>query len=445
AEVWEGVCEGLVYRRGDSYRFLHDRVQEAAYALIPADRRPKAHVRIGRRLLAHLPQEVVSDRVFEIVNQLNRGVGLITDLSERETLRQLNAQAGRRAKHATAYASARGYLRQATALLRPDAWRTQYEDTFTLYLKRCECEHLTGHVHVGQDLARLMLEQARSDLDRAQVYRLRIRLSGLAGRLDDPLPTLLEALRLFGMTLPESAADIQAASEAEHREVASNLRGRRVAELVDAPTATDPTIQMIISLIAESMSSAGWTGQQSYFPLLTARGVNVCLGHGHTAESCSLYEGYARARVDAGDFQSAFAFADLALRLAAQCENLRLQAIVRFRHAFFINPWRSPIATSLPSLHQGFAALVQAGGFLYAGYAGINVVELSLEKGDRLDDILETCRQYAEVITQDTRNRYTMRLQQHFIACLKGSPYTSTTFEGPGFSNAARPAGVPGV
>src|SRR5262249_16412151 len=142
ADLWEALREGVVYRRGDSYHFLHDRVQEAAYDLIPEDRRPGEHVRIGRRLLAHLPQEAASDRLLEIVNQLNRGVGLITDLSEREALCQLNAQAGRRAKHATAYASARGYLLQATALLRPDAWRTQYEDTFTVHLERCECEYL---------------------------------------------------------------------------------------------------------------------------------------------------------------------------------------------------------------------------------------------------------------------------------------------------------------
>src|SRR5262245_63024342 len=161
--------------------------------------------------------------------------------------------------------------------------------------------------------------------------------------------------------------------------------------------------------------------------------------------SSSLYEGYARARVDAGYFPSAFAFADLALRLAAQCSNPRLQAIVRFRHGFFITPWRSPIATSLPSLQQGFAALVQAGDVLYAGYAGIDAVELSLEKGDRLDEVLETCRQYAEVVTQNPRNRYTFRLQQHFIACLQGAPDTSTTFAGPGFSPPDRPTGIAGV
>src|SRR5499427_5135346 len=284
ADLWEALREGLVSRRGDAYGFLHDRVQEAAYALIPADRRPEAHVRIGRRLLSHLPQEAVSDRVFEIVSQLNRGVGLITDPSERETLRQLNAQAGRRAKHATAYASARGYLLQATTLLRPDAWRTQYEDTFTVHLERCECEYLTGHFDVAQELSRLMLENARSNIDRAQVYRLRIRLSQLAGRSVDALTALRNAFHLFGLTLPKSAADIQAASEAEHRAVAINLGGRSVAELVDAPAATDPTIRMIISLIAESLFMAsGWTMQHSYFPWLATRGINVCLRYGHTA------------------------------------------------------------------------------------------------------------------------------------------------------------------
>ena len=82
---------------------------------------------------------------------------------------------------------------------------------------------------------------------------------------------------------------------------------------------------------------------------------------------------------------------------------------------------------------------------MYAGYAGIDAVELSLEKGDRLDEVLETCRQYADVVTQSPRNRYTFRLQQHFIACLQGAPDTSTTFAGPGFSPPNRPMGIAGV
>src|SRR5262249_9329093 len=109
------------------------------------------------------------------------------------------------------------------------------------------------------------------------------------------------------------------------------------------------------------------------------------------------------------------------------------------------NPWRHPIATSLPSLQQGFAALVQAGDVLYAGYAGIDAVGLSLEQGDRLDDVLEACQKYADVVIQSPTNRYTMQLQQHFIVCLQGAPDASTHFEGPGFSHADKPTGIAGV
>src|SRR5262245_43045032 len=35
----------------NSYRFVHDRVQEAAYSLVPEDQRPLAHLRIGGLLV----------------------------------------------------------------------------------------------------------------------------------------------------------------------------------------------------------------------------------------------------------------------------------------------------------------------------------------------------------------------------------------------------------
>jgi predicted ATPase len=123
-------------------------------------------------LLSWLPEEAVRERVFEVVNQLNRGAAFITGPSEKEKLKQLNALAGRRAKNAVAYASARSYLTQAMAWLRPDAWTAQYEDTFALMIERCECEYLTGNFQAAEELSAAMLENARSDFDRAQVYRL---------------------------------------------------------------------------------------------------------------------------------------------------------------------------------------------------------------------------------------------------------------------------------
>ena len=131
-------------------RFLHDRVQEAAYSLIPAASRAAAHLRIGRLLAAHTPSEKREEAIFEIVNQLNRGAALITAREEQEQLAEFNLIAGKRAKGSTAYASALTYLTAGAALLAEDCWDRLYELAFALEFHRAECEFLTGDVEAAE-------------------------------------------------------------------------------------------------------------------------------------------------------------------------------------------------------------------------------------------------------------------------------------------------------
>src|SRR5262249_25913778 len=92
--LWVAVREQLIDRLELSYRFVHDRMQEAAYALIPEKSRAEAHLIIGRLLLERTPPEKRDEAIFEIVNQLNRGESLITSQDEREQLAELNLAAG---------------------------------------------------------------------------------------------------------------------------------------------------------------------------------------------------------------------------------------------------------------------------------------------------------------------------------------------------------------
>jgi Predicted ATPase len=120
--LWPARHQGLVERVAGAYRFVHDRVQEAAYGLIPEQLRGEAHLRIGRLLAAHTPPEKPEKAIFDIVNQLNRGASLMTSMQEREQLAALNLLAGERAKASTAYVSALNYLTAGAALLAEDCW-----------------------------------------------------------------------------------------------------------------------------------------------------------------------------------------------------------------------------------------------------------------------------------------------------------------------------------
>ena len=433
----EALREGLLLHLNGVYSFLHDRIQEAAYSLVPEKDRAGLHLRIGRLLTYNLAEEEIEERVFDVVNQLNRGAGLVTDPREKALISRLNRIAGRKARAAIAYTSALAYLAQATALLPPDAWSSQYEETFSLYLDLSECEYLVGNFQRADELFDLLLANARSDLDRALVYRLRMRLYQIAGRFHDALRAALDALQLFGVVFPDSDQEIQAAMEAEIREVTMNLDGRRIADLLDAPGTTDPTIKMIITLIAEPLPAA-YIARPQHFALLTVKGVNLSLRHGSIAESSGPYSAYAIILVSIGDIPSAFEFSELAIRLVEKYDAPREKGVVLLRHSYFVNHWRRHIATTLPYVEQCFLVCRDLGDFFHAGYALVVRVIVGLEKGDPLDEVLELAGKVT-VFARETHNEtlyQSIRVWQQFMTCLQGLTREPTSFDDDTFEEA---------
>jgi predicted ATPase len=59
----------------------------------------------------------IEKKIFEIVNQLDRGAALIQSLEERQQVAELNLLAGKRARASTAQASALTYFASGRALL----------------------------------------------------------------------------------------------------------------------------------------------------------------------------------------------------------------------------------------------------------------------------------------------------------------------------------------
>lgn len=442
ADLRQALVDGVVVAQGSTYSFAHDSFREAAYAQIPDEARPEAHLHIGRTLLAHLPEEAIAESAFEIADHLDRGVALIRDPSERDVVRYWNAVAGRRAKQAIAYASAASYLRHAVELLPPDAWRSDYRETLDLQVERCECEYLRGDFASGEALCSQILEQVLSEVDRARVHRLRIRMYELAGWNNEAMSVAGEALRLLGIDVPNEPEDIQTATEKEERYVAEFVHGHCIADLADAVPVSDPTIRAALGIIADSLSPA-YMAQRAHFPLLAAMGVNLCLRNGHTPESSSIFNSYALGRAGVGDFTSAFDFSELALRLLARLESPVTRGIVLFRHGFFIQPWRQHLSTSLPCLSQSESACREGGNLLYAGYARFAAIETAIELGCSLHGVVEATQDAAELAQQAHSDavRDTLLVQRRFAACLMGTAGEPGSWEDAAFSETTDAAG----
>ncbi|KYG09948.1 hypothetical protein BE21_15110 [Sorangium cellulosum] len=435
--LWEPVREGLLLRSEGVYRFAHDRVQQAACSLIPEERRPEIHLRLGRQLLSRANEDEIHEHIFDIVDQLNRGASLITDPREKARLIALDFLAGKRARASVAYEPARTYLAQATALLSPDAWTTQYEDTFALYLERSECEYLACHFDAADALFDHILQHARSDVDRARVYTLRMRLYQVAGKYADAIQMGLDALQLFGITFAETDAGMSREVDASMQEIRRLLGGRRVADLVDAPLVDDPRVRAMLRLLAD-LEPAVYIGRPRLFPRLALKSVECSLRHGNTEDSCFAYSAYGLMLAHLGDIPTAYEFSQMSLRLNEKLQDARMRGTLLHLHGDHINFWMHHIATDFPILEQGFNACLEVGNLVYAGFLAFETVWQVVEKGDPLEEVLATSHRFA-AFAKKSNNLvvyHTIRVEQQFVECLKGRTRGPIRFDDEAFDEA---------
>ncbi|HXO69942.1 MAG TPA: serine/threonine-protein kinase PknK, partial [Bradyrhizobium sp.] len=233
SDLREAVRLELVEHLQGSYKFVHDRIQEAAYSLIPEQLRTEVHLRIGRLLAAHTPAETREEAIFEIVNQLNRGAGLITSRDEREQFAELNLLAGRRAKATTAYASALTYLTAGEALLPEGSWERRHKLSFALALHRGECEFLTGALMEAEQRLAVLSSRATNTVERATVACLRADLYTALDQSSRAIAVGLDYLQHLGIDWSPHPTEEE--SRREYERIWSQLGSRTIESLIELP------------------------------------------------------------------------------------------------------------------------------------------------------------------------------------------------------------------
>jgi PAS domain S-box-containing protein len=423
ADLDQALRAGYIIESGGGFKFVHDRVQEAAYALIAPTDRPAEHLRIGRLMAANLAGNEAEDAVFDIIGHMNRGIGLVTDSDERSYLGHLNALAGKKAKAAAAYASALTYLSQAMALAPEDCWERQFDRTFSLQLSLAECKYVVGELESAEALFTQILEKARSNSERASVYHLLCRSYFSAGRYSEAFGAVSQGMILFGITLPRENSEIEAAVAVERQAVTELLGGRPVHALLDLPNAADPDVRALMGLIADALPIV-FVANPTQFVLLVLRGLALCLRQGVTRDSCAILACYAVILIGAyEDIETGYEFSDLALQLNDKFKDIEERGRLLYLHGTFANCWRRPFATSTATLEQAFLACREVGNLAHAGSALLGWAWLAFEQGDSLEAVLEIVRRHA-AFARANRNEGIMAPLRHeelFLETLRGT------------------------
>ncbi|TAX38946.1 AAA family ATPase [Rhizobium leguminosarum] len=363
AILWEAVQEKFLLRVEDGFVFAHDRVQEAAYELVPEAERSITHVEIGRALVSGLTPSGLRERIFELSDQFGRGIEFVTSDEERERVAALFLEAGTRAMTSVAYPSALRYLRTGLGLLNPSHWEMRYDLMFALELQRAECEYLIGDHAVAEDHLLELSVRAGNRVDGAAVVRLRSSLYVTLGDQAKAVEVALAYLRDFDIEWSPHPTEQELRGEIEA--LRGLLDGRPIEQLADLPRMTDPDWLAAMDVLAYTILPAILT-DGNLEDLIYTQMVSLSLQHGNCDASCYAYVSIMVALgLRFGDYDSGGRFGDVGLVLVDEHGMDRFKTRTYTCYACFVVPWKKHLRISEKFSRKAIAAGVAAGDLVF--------------------------------------------------------------------------------
>lgn len=402
------------------HEFLHDRVRQAVYSLIPEKEKKERHLKIGRLILQNTGREGLSEKILHIMAQLNRGLDLLEDPAERLRLAEYNLTAGSKAKAAIAYDSARQYFKAGMALLPEDSWKSCRRLSYDLYMERAQCEYMSGDAGTAEELFDAALEHAGTVFERADVCSLKMALHAGTGNYTEAVRIGLHALGQYGIKLDFNPGKIHFARELLLYKWLT--RGLRTEALEGLPEIGDPVRKKVAELLIR-LACVSSTSYTDLYGLICIMAGNYAVKYGNSEMASIGYIGYSIVEGSIlGNYGAGCGLGLLSIRLAEKYNKSFSKCIVYFTVGAMISHWTHHGRTGIEYMGKAAEYGVEAGDVLIIGYALATILENRYILGAPLPEILKEagqCRHDALRLKHEAMDR-TGAVYQFLVTSLIG-------------------------
>ncbi len=386
----------------EDYQFRHDRIQQAAYTPIDVDSRKSVHLQIGRLLLKDCDQNELHEKIFTLVDHLDRGLDLIKDDKERIRVLELNLLAGKKAKEAIAYNAAREYLLTAKNEFHGDIWHENYELALDLHQELAEIEYLNGDFKESQSLLDFSIKQVKAPLDAVQFYFLWISQNTMQGKVEEAIDTGRVALRALGDDLPED--NFQEAFAKELAEFYRYIDNHSILELYDHFEMKQLDKQAILILLGRLFNSA-YIFDPDLYLTIAAKTANYCIQYGNFSAASMAYADLGCSFAVLKNYRLGYDLVGLGMKLAEKYKDSVSKVLVAHKHATFTMIWLEHVKYVEKIYNDGIEAGLQLGELQYAGYNLMFKLYSLIFQGRNVHELLKEAERGLR-FSQETRNEY---------------------------------------
>jgi predicted ATPase/signal transduction histidine kinase/DNA-binding NarL/FixJ family response regulator/tRNA A-37 threonylcarbamoyl transferase component Bud32 len=417
ADLWESLQAGLVIPLSNAYKiplvfnydlaisnskitykFLHDRVQQAAYKLIPDIQKKQTHFKIGNLLLNNTPAAQLEENIFEIVNQLDTGAEMITQQSQKYELARLNLIAGNKARLSNAYETAQKYLHIAIELLATDSWDVEYNLTLDIYDATIEAEYLNANYQQATNLINIALAQAKTSLDKVKVYKRAINFYIVKADLPTAIDIALQTLELLGVPIPTDSESINIYCEQLHQEL--KFGQNQIAQLANLPLISDPDKQAAIEVLNTMPGPVYIVRPQLVMPMMSTM-VSLSVKYGNCAASAFGYCMYGL--LVSGVFEdneSAYEFGQLALRVADKFNDKVIKTCAIKVYGSHLQFCKEHLREAIASLRLASELALETGNIEFLGYGSSEYGIYLFFSGENLEIVDKKVAPYVDLVDQ---------------------------------------------
>lgn len=381
---------------GKSFKFLHDRIQQAAYSLIGEHEKKKVHLKIGMLQLKNTEGEAWEESIYDILGHLNTAKEMVTQQAELNTLIILNLKASKKAKASSAYEMAFDYLKIGLNLLDPYCWKNQFELALELHNEATEVAFLSGQFEQMEDLIEVVIKNTHTVQEKVKVFQFRVLGLWTENRLAEAIDAALEILKMLGMKFPK---DWSPGSVRRSVNQMQSIIGKQSnEELLDLPQMRDPINLAILQIIKDAAFCA-YSTRFELFVQLILEGINLTLRSGNTSLSPFFYCFYGSilcGRI--GDIDSGFRYGQLGLDLLVKLNAKESVAKTLFTFNVYIRHFKEHVRETIKPLAEGYQAGLETGDLPYAAYCAQAHCVRAYIAGKNLVLLKKDIERYAEAI-----------------------------------------------
>jgi predicted ATPase len=380
------------------YRFLHDRVQQAAYSMIPEEQKQTTHLKIGQLLWCNTSESEWESQIFAIVSQMNHGIEWLTCSEERQKLAQLNLIAGHRAKAAIAYVTAMQYLTVGIELMHQADWQTQYELMLSLHESAAEVSYLLSDFERMESLVKIIVCHATTVLDQVKAYELRIQACIAKNELLQGLDVARSILTQLDIDLPDNPSPEDFSQGLQ--ETQAMIAGRQPLDLLNLPEMNEAKYKAVLRILS-SMFAITYNGCPAMFPLTMFKQVCLSIEYGNASFSAFAYASYGLILTAfLEDIETGYEFGQLATQLLAKLDAKDMQAKTLSVVNCFITHHKAHLRSTLPFFLEGYQYGLMTGDIEWASWCAFPYTFYLYMSGENLNTVKQEMETYSVAIAQ---------------------------------------------